>query len=70
MSKHEEEFAARESFLNSKEKTLRNKDNELTKLVSMENEKLEKISHMTQEEAKKILMTTSRVKCVTKRPDD
>ncbi len=57
MSKHEEEFAAREGFLNSKEKTLRNKDNELTKLVSMENEKLEKISHMTQEEAKKILMT-------------
>jgi ribonuclease Y len=57
ISKHEAEFTARESFLNSKEKTLRNKDNELTKLVSMENEKLEKISHMTQDEAKKILMT-------------
>jgi ribonuclease Y len=57
MTKHEEEFAARESFLNSKEKALRNKDNELSKLVSMENEKLEKISHMSQEEAKKILMT-------------
>ncbi len=57
IAKHEEEFTARESFLNSKEKTLRNKDNELTKLMSMENEKLEKISHMSQEEAKKILMT-------------
>lgn len=57
ISKHETEFTARESFLNSKEKTLRTKDNELTKLVSMENEKLEKISHMTQDEAKKILMT-------------
>ena len=57
ISKRETEFTARESFLNSKEKTLRNKDNELTKLVAMENEKLEKISHMTQDEAKKILMT-------------
>ncbi len=57
IGKREQEFEARESFLNSKEKTLRNKDNELTKLVAMENEKLEKISHMTQEEAKKILMT-------------
>jgi ribonuclease Y len=57
IAKREAEFTARESFLNSKEKTLRNKDNELTKLVAMENEKLEKISHMTQDEAKKILMT-------------
>lgn len=57
VSKREEEFTARENFLNNKEKTLRNKDNELTKLVSMQNEKLEKISHMTQDEAKKILMT-------------
>jgi ribonuclease Y len=57
VSKREEEFTARENFLNTKEKTLRNKDNELTKLVSMQNEKLEKISHMTQDEAKKILMT-------------
>ncbi len=57
LTQRETEFTARESFLNSKEKTLRNKDNELSKLVSMENEKLEKISHMTQEEAKKILMT-------------
>jgi ribonucrease Y len=57
ITKRETEFTARESFLNSKEKSLRNKDAELTKLVSMENEKLEKISHMTQEEAKKILMT-------------
>jgi len=57
VTKREAEFTARESFLTSKEKTLRNKDAELTKLVAMENEKLEKISHMTQEEAKKILMT-------------
>jgi ribonuclease Y len=57
ITKRETEFTARESFLNSKEKTLRTKDNELTKLVAMENEKLEKISHMTQDEAKKILMT-------------
>jgi ribonucrease Y len=57
VAKREAEFTARESFLNSKEKTLRNKDSELTKLVAMENEKLEKISHMTQDEAKKILMT-------------
>jgi ribonuclease Y len=57
ISKREAEFTARESFLNSKEKTLRTKDNELTKLIAMENEKLEKISHMTQEEAKKILMS-------------
>jgi len=57
LEKREAEFTARESFLNSKEKTLRNKDNELTKLISMENEKLEKISHMTQEDAKKLLMS-------------
>jgi ribonuclease Y len=57
ITKREAEFTARESFLTSKEKTLRTKDNELTKLVAMENEKLEKISHMTQDEAKKILMT-------------
>jgi len=56
IAKRETEFTARESFLNSKEKTLRTKDNELSRLISQENEKLEKISHMTQEEAKKRLM--------------
>jgi ribonucrease Y len=56
ITKRETEFSARESFLNSKEKTLRTKDNELSKLIAQENEKLEKMSHMTQEEAKKILM--------------
>ncbi|MBN1308570.1 MAG: ribonuclease Y [Chitinispirillaceae bacterium] len=56
IAKRETEFSARENFLNSKEKTLRTKDNELTRLISQENEKLERISHMTQEEAKKILM--------------
>lgn len=56
IAKRESEFSARENFLNSKEKTLRTKDNELTRLISLENEKLEKISHMTQDDAKKLLM--------------
>ena len=56
IAKRETEFSARESFLNSKEKTLRTKDNELSRLISQENEKLEKISHMTQDDAKKLLM--------------
>ena len=56
ISKRESEFAARENFLNSKEKTLRTKDNELTRLIAQENEKLEKISHMTQDDAKKLLL--------------
>jgi ribonuclease Y len=56
MAKRESEFSARENFLNSKEKTLRTKDNELSRLIAQENEKLEKMSHMTQDEAKKILM--------------
>jgi len=56
ISKRESEFAARENFLNSKEKTLRTKDNELSRLIALENEKLEKISHMTLEEAKKMLL--------------
>jgi len=56
IEKREMEFTARESFLNSKEKTLRTKDNELTRLVNQENEKLERMSHMTQDEAKKILL--------------
>ncbi|MDO5575938.1 MAG: ribonuclease Y [Fibrobacter sp.] len=55
-SKRESEFSARENFLNSKEKTLRTKDNELTRLIAQENEKLEKISHMTQDDAKKLLL--------------
>lgn len=56
ITKRETEFNARESFLNSKEKTLRTKDNELSRLIAQENEKLEKISHMTQDDAKKLLM--------------
>jgi ribonuclease Y len=56
IKKRESEFTARESFLNSKEKTLRTKDNELSRLIAQENEKLEKISHMTQDEAKKVLL--------------
>ncbi len=56
IEKRESEFSARENFLNTKEKTLRTKDNELTRLIAQENEKLEKISHMTQEDAKKLLL--------------
>lgn len=56
ITKRETEFSARESFLTSKEKTLRTKDNELSRLIAQENEKLEKMSHMTQDEAKKLLM--------------
>jgi len=56
IAKRETEFSARESFLNSKEKTLRTKDNELSRLIAQENENLEKMSRMTQEEAKKLLM--------------
>jgi len=55
-TKRESEFAARESFLNSKEKTLRTKDNELSRLLAQQNERLEKISQMTQDEAKKMLL--------------
>lgn len=56
ITKRENEFAARENFLNSKEKTLRTKDTELSRLIQQQNEKLEHIAHMTQEEAKKILL--------------
>jgi ribonuclease Y len=57
LEKRESEFGAREQFLNSKEKTLRTKDNELSRILSMENEKLERISHMTEDEARKVLLT-------------
>ncbi|HMA63659.1 MAG: ribonuclease Y [Fibrobacterota bacterium] len=56
ISKKEVDFTAREGFLNSKEKTVRIKDTELTRLIAQENEKLEKMSHMTQDEAKKMLL--------------
>lgn len=56
VQKRETEFSARENFLNSKEKTLRTKDNELNRLINLENSKLEKISHMTEDEAKKTLL--------------
>ncbi|MBN1983015.1 MAG: ribonuclease Y [Chitinivibrionales bacterium] len=56
ITKREVEFNARESFLNNKEKTLRTKDSELTKLIAQENEKLERIGHMTMDEAKKMLL--------------
>lgn len=56
LEKRETEFQARESFLNSKEQALRTKDNELARLVSLENSKLEKISHMSEDEARKMLL--------------
>ncbi len=56
ISKRESEFTARENFLNSKEKTLRTKDSELSRLLAQQNEKLERIAHLTEEEAKKILL--------------
>lgn len=56
ITKRETEFNARESFLNTKEKTLRSKDAELTRLIKEQNDKLERIGHMTQEEAKKVLL--------------
>jgi ribonuclease Y len=56
MSRREADFTARESFLNSKEKTLRTKDNELTRLIAQQNDKLEKISQMTQDEARSTLL--------------
>ena len=56
VNRRESEFSARESFLNSKEKTLRTKDNELSRLIALQNDRLEKISQMTQDEAKNILL--------------
>lgn len=56
IGKRESEFHARESFLDSKEKALRTKDNELARLLALENSKLEKISHMTEDEARKTLL--------------
>jgi ribonuclease Y len=56
ITKRETEFTARENFLNSKEKTLRTKDAELSRLIKLQNDKLERVAHMTEEEAKKILL--------------
>ncbi len=56
VTKRENEFTAREGFLNTKEATVRTKDNELNRLISLENSKLEKISQMTQEDAKGLLI--------------
>lgn len=56
ITKRESEFTGRENFLNNKEKTLRTKDTELSRLICQQNDKLERIAHMTKEEAKKILL--------------
>ncbi|MGD9200505.1 MAG: ribonuclease Y [Chitinispirillia bacterium] len=56
IAKRESDFTARENFLNSKEKTLRIKDSELSRLIKQQNDKLERIAHLTQEEAKKLLL--------------
>jgi len=57
LEKRETEFVSRESFLNTKEKTLRTKETELARIIATENEKLEKISHMSQEDARKLLLS-------------
>jgi ribonucrease Y len=56
LEKREAEYQQREGFLNSREKALRIKDQELEKMVQMQNQRLEKISHMTEDEARKALL--------------
>lgn len=56
VTKRENEFVARENLLNSREKALRTKDNELSRLIAQENEKLERIAQMSQDDARKILL--------------
>jgi len=56
LQKRENEFFARETFLSNKEKTLRTKEKELSRMVAIQNERLEKIANMSQEDAKKHLL--------------
>ncbi len=56
VNKREKEFLSREAFLNSREKTIRIKDQELTALIKQQNDRLENISGMSQDEARKILL--------------
>ena len=52
----EELFETRESFIATREKALTSKEVELTRLIQTQNEKLERVAHMTKAEAKKNLM--------------
>ncbi len=56
VAKKEKEFLGKEIFLNSREKTIRVKDQELTSLIKKQNERLMRIANMTEEEAKRILL--------------
>lgn len=56
VTKREKEFQGRESLLNSREKSIRIKDQELTTLIKQQNDRLERIANMSQDEAKQILL--------------
>ncbi len=49
-------ITARERFLETREKSISSKESELGSLIQNQNEKLERIAHMTQDEAKKVLL--------------
>ena len=52
----EETFVARERFLATRESSISSKEQELSSIIQAQNEKLERIAHMSQDEAKKVLM--------------
>ncbi len=52
----EENVQARESFLGNREKSISVKEEELSALIQKQNEKLTHIAHMTQDEARKVLL--------------
>ncbi len=52
----EDGIVARERFLATREKSISSKEQELSTVLQAQNEKLERIAHMSQEEAKKVLM--------------
>jgi ribonuclease Y len=47
---------ARENFIATREKSISAKEEEISKVLQRQNEKLERIAHLSQDEAKKILM--------------
>ncbi len=56
VNEKENTFVARERFLQTREKSISSKESELAAIVQSQNEKLERIAHMSQDEAKKLLM--------------
>ena len=56
IQRKETDFVARENFLVSRDKTLRLKEAEVDKVVQAQNDRLERIAHLTQDEARKQLM--------------